>query len=425
MKVLIVGGGGREHALAWAVAKSPKLTKLYAAPGNAGIADVAECLDEVSAEDIPAILDAVDALKIEFVIVGPEAPLVAGLADRIAAKGIPVFGPSAAAAEIEGSKGMMKDLLAKYKIPTADYQRFDEPDAAKEYIRVKNRPVVVKADGLAAGKGVILSHTLNEAYAAVDQIMIEEAFGSAGDEIIIEEFMTGEEASFFALCDGERAIPLAGAQDHKQVHDGDHGPNTGGMGAYTPAPVLNPVMEKRIMDEIITPTVEAMAKEGKPYKGVLFAGLMIDDSGPRVIEFNCRFGDPECQPIMTRLTSDALEMLLAAAEGKLDTIKPTWDKRAALTVVMAANGYPGKYMKGSVISGLDDAGEFQDVIVFHAGTAKDSDGNIVATGGRVLGVTALGRDVAEAQKRAYAAVDKIDWPGGFCRRDIGWRAIKR
>ena len=424
MKVLIVGGGGREHALAWAVAKSPKLTKLYAAPGNAGIAGVAECLD-IGAEDIPGICKAVENLKIDFVIVGPEAPLVAGLADRIEDMDVPVFGPSAKAAEIEGSKGMMKDLLFKYGIPTADYERFDEPDSAKEYIRVKNKPVVVKADGLAAGKGVILSHTVTEAYAAVDQIMIEEAFGNAGDEIVIEEFLTGEEASFFALCDGERAIPLAGAQDHKQVHDGDHGPNTGGMGAYTPAPILDEAMEKRIMDEIVTPTVEGMAKEGKPYKGVLFAGLMIGEDGPKVIEFNCRFGDPECQPIMARLQSDALEMLLAAAKGELDKIKLKWDSRAALTVVMAANGYPGHYKKDTEIKGLSDAGAMQDVTVFHAGTKTDADGRILANGGRVLGVAALGATVAAAQKRAYQAVDAIDWPDGFCRRDIGWRAVGR
>jgi phosphoribosylamine--glycine ligase len=424
MKVLLVGGGGREHALAWAMSKSPKLTKLYAAPGNAGIADVAECID-ISAEDVPAICTAVKDLGIDFVVVGPEAPLVDGLADKVRAMDIPVFGPSAAAAELEGSKGMMKDLMAKYDIPTADYQRFDEPDAAKEYIRVKNHPVVVKADGLAAGKGVVLSHTLNEAYAAVDHIMIEEAFGHAGAEIVIEEFMVGEEASFFALCDGTRAIPLAGAQDHKQVHDGDHGLNTGGMGAYTPAPVLDEAMQKRIMDEIINPTIEAMAKEGAPYSGVLFAGLMITDDGPKVIEFNVRFGDPECQPIMSLLKSDALEMLHAAATGNLDKIKLKWDKRAALTVVMAAEGYPGRYQKGTAINGVDDANAMDDVTVFHAGTALGDDGQLVANGGRVLGVTALGDTVADAQKRAYEAVDAIDWPEGFCRRDIGWRAIDR
>ncbi len=424
MKVLLVGGGGREHALAWAISKSPKLTKLYAAPGNAGIANCAECID-VSAEDVPAICKVVKEHGIEFVVVGPEAPLVDGLADRVEAMGIPVFGPSMSAAELEGSKGMMKDLLAKYDIPTADYQRFDEPDAAKEYIRIKNHPVVVKADGLAAGKGVILSHTLNEAYAAVDQIMIEEAFGNAGQEIVIEEFLIGEEASFFALCDGIRAIPMAGAQDHKQVHDGDHGPNTGGMGAYTPAPVLDDAMQKRIMDEVINPTVEAMAKEGKPYKGVLFAGLMIGEEGPKVIEFNCRFGDPECQPIMARLKSDALEMLLASAQGNLDKLKLKWDPRAAMTVVLAAEGYPGRYAKGTPINGVEDADAIKDVMVFHAGTALDDDGQLVSNGGRVLGVTALGDTVEDAQKLAYKAVDTIDWPKGFCRRDIGWRAIGR
>ena len=424
MKVLLVGGGGREHALAWAISKSPKLTKLYAAPGNAGIANCAECID-VSAEDVPAICKVVKEHGIEFVVVGPEAPLVDGLADRVEAMGIPVFGPSMAAAELEGSKGMMKDLLAKYDIPTADYQRFDEPDAAKEYIRIKNHPVVVKADGLAAGKGVILSHTLNEAYAAVDQIMIEEAFGNAGQEIVIEEFLIGEEASFFALCDGIRAIPMAGAQDHKQVHDGDHGPNTGGMGAYTPAPVLDDAMQKRIMDEVINPTVEAMAKEGKPYKGVLFAGLMIGEEGPKVIEFNCRFGDPECQPIMARLKSDALEMLLASAQGNLDKLKLKWDPRAAMTVVLAAEGYPGRYAKGTPINGVEDADAIKDVMVFHAGTALDDDGQLVSNGGRVLGVTALADTVEDAQKLAYKAVDTIDWPKGFCRRDIGWRAIGR
>jgi phosphoribosylamine---glycine ligase len=424
MKVLLVGGGGREHALAWAMRKSPKLTELYAAPGNAGIASVAECLD-IDAEDISGICAAVKDLEIDFVVIGPEAPLVAGLADRIEAMGLPVFGPSAAAAELEGSKGMMKDLLAKYDIPTADYQRFDEPDGAKEYIRIKNKPVVVKADGLAAGKGVILSHSVNEAYAAVDQIMIEEAFGAAGQEIVIEEFLIGEEASFFALCDGTRAIPLAGAQDHKQVHDGDHGPNTGGMGAYTPAPILDDAMQKRVMDEIITPTVEAMAREGKPYKGVLFAGLMIGEDGPKVIEFNCRFGDPECQPIMARLQSDALEMLLAAAEGKLDKIKLKWDSRVALTVVMAAEGYPGTYIKGSEIKGVADADALKDVVVFHAGTMLGDVGALLANGGRVLGVTALGDTVEAAQTLAYKGVDLIDWPKGFCRRDIGWRAVGR
>ncbi|MDA0996906.1 MAG: phosphoribosylamine--glycine ligase [Proteobacteria bacterium] len=424
MKVLLVGSGGREHSLAWAVSRSKRLTKLYCAPGNAGIATLAECLD-IDALDISGLCEAITRLGIDFVIVGPEAPLVAGLADRVSDMGIPVFGPSAAAAALEGSKGFMKDILAKYGIPTAEYQRFDEPDAAKEYIRAKNKPLVVKADGLAAGKGVILSHSVTEAYAAVDQIMVEEAFGGAGAEIVIEEFLEGEEASFFALCDGTRAIPLAGAQDHKQVHDGDHGPNTGGMGAYSPASVLDPAMTERVMREIITPTVEAMAKEGRPYTGVLFAGLMIGQAGPKVIEFNCRFGDPECQPIMMRLKSDALEMLLAAAKGELDRIKLEWDPRPALCVVMAANGYPGHYMKETVIEGVEAADKLDGVQVFHAGTARNDAGQLIATGGRVLGVTAIQPTVGDAQKLAYRAVDLIRWPEGFCRRDIGWRAVGR
>ena len=422
MKVLLIGGGGREHALAWAIARSKKLKRLICAPGNAGIAEVAECVD-IAAEDVEALVELADEERPDLVVVGPEAPLVAGLADRIRDLGLAVFGPSADAAEIEGSKGLMKDLCAKYGVPSADYQRFDEPDAAKEYIRVKGAPIVVKADGLAAGKGVLLCHTVNEAFAAVDHIMIEEAFGPAGEEIVIEEFMQGEEASFFAICDGERALPLGAAQDHKAAYDGDHGPNTGGMGAYSPAPIVDQKMQQRIMDEIVTPVVEGMAKEGRPYTGVLFAGLMIGDQGPRVIEFNCRFGDPECQPLMARLQSDALEMLNAAAHGKLDDIKLKWDDRTALTVVMAAKGYPGKYEEGSIIQGVEKAAAMDDVLVFHAGTKRGPNDVLLANGGRVLGVTALGKTVKQAQARAYAAVDAIDWPDGFCRRDIGWRAL--
>jgi len=423
MKVLVVGSGGREHALCWAIAKSPKCKRLLSAPGNAGISSVAECV-AVGAEDVQGIVDLAKREKIDFVVIGPEAPLVAGLADRLREEGIKAFGPSAAAAEIEGSKGMMKDLCAKYGIPTADHARFDEPDAAKEYIRVKGAPIVVKADGLAAGKGVILCRNENEAYAAIDHMMIEGMFGDAGGEVVIEEFMVGEEASFFALVDGENALPLVAAQDHKAVFDGDEGPNTGGMGAYTPAPVVDDAMAQRIMDEIIMPTIDGMAAEGKPYQGVLYAGLMIEDDGPRLIEYNCRFGDPECQPLMMRLRSDALEMLLASTEGKLDTIKLEWASEAALTVVMAAEGYPGSYEKGSEIGGIDDAESINDVVVFHAGTKADGE-RITANGGRVLGVTALGKTVKTAQKVAYKAVDKIDWPQGFCRRDIGWRAIDR
>jgi phosphoribosylamine--glycine ligase len=424
MKVLVVGSGGREHALAWAIAKSPKCKKLYCAPGNGGIASVAECV-AIAADDLDGIVAFAQDNKIDFVVVGPEGPLVLGLADRLREAGIATFGPSAAAAMIEGSKGMMKDLCAKYDIPTAEYARFDECDAAKEYIRVKGAPIVVKADGLAAGKGVILCRNENEAYAAIDHMMIEGAFGDSGAEVVIEEFMEGEEASFFALVDGERALPLVGAQDHKAVHDGDEGPNTGGMGAYTPAPVLDDKLIKDVMTRIVEPTIRGMATEGTPFQGVLYAGLMITKAGPKLIEYNCRFGDPECQPMMMRLKSDALELLLAAAEGRLDKVKLEWHADAALSVVMAAKGYPGNYDKGSEIKGLDAAGEVDGVVVFHAGTKREADGRITAQGGRVLNVTALAKTVKEAQKKAYEAVDRIDWPEGFCRRDIGWRAIKR
>ena len=423
MKVLVVGSGGREHSLCWAISQSPKCKELFCAPGNAGTALVATNVD-VDAEDLDAIIAFVQESAIDFVVVGPEAPLVAGLVDRLDKLGIKSFGPTAAGAELEGSKAFTKDLCAKYDIPTADYDRFDEPDAAKEYIRTHKAPIVVKADGLAAGKGVIICRNENEAYAAVDQIMIEEAFGNAGTEIVVEQFLEGEEASFFALVDGETALPLIGAQDHKRVHDGDEGPNTGGMGAYSPAPVVDQAMIDRVMEEIIEPTIRGMAAEGSPYKGVLYAGLMIDDDGPKLIEYNARFGDPECQVMMMRLKSDVLDLLLACAEGRLAKTKVEWRDEAAMIVVMAAKGYPGKYQKGTEIKGLEAAGAVEDVVVFHAGTAEQ-DGKILATGGRVLGVTALGKDVKEAQARAYQAVDLIDWPEGFCRRDIGWRAIKR
>ncbi|MEQ8505081.1 MAG: phosphoribosylamine--glycine ligase [Rhodospirillales bacterium] len=423
MKVLVVGSGGREHSLCWAIAQSPKCKELFCAPGNAGTALVATNVD-VDAEDLDAIIAFVQEKAVDFVVVGPEAPLVAGLVDRLDKLGIKSFGPTAAGAELEGSKAFTKDLCAKYDIPTADYDRFDEPDAAKEYIRTHKAPIVVKADGLAAGKGVIICRNENEAYAAVDQIMIEEAFGNAGTEIVVEQFLEGEEASFFALVDGETALPLIGAQDHKRVHDGDEGPNTGGMGAYSPAPVVDQAMIDRVMEEIIEPTIRGMAAEGSPYKGVLYAGLMIDDDGPKLIEYNARFGDPECQVMMMRLKSDVLDLLLACAEGRLAKTKVEWRDEAAMIVVMAAKGYPGKYQKGTEIKGLEAAGAVEDVVVFHAGTAEQ-DGKTLATGGRVLGVTALGKDVKEAQARAYQAVDLIDWPEGFCRRDIGWRAIKR
>ena len=420
-KVLVVGSGGREHALSWAIAKSPRLKKMYATPGNAGIAGIAQCVD-IGAEDIGGLVDFAKDNGIDFVVVGPEQPLVAGLVDALEEAGIKAFGPNAKAARLEGSKGFMKDLCAKYDIPTADYGRFDEPDAAKEFILRHHAPIVVKADGLAAGKGVILCRNENEAYAAIDHLMTERAFGAAGDEVVIEDFLDGEEASFFALVDGNRAVAMISAQDHKAAHDGDEGPNTGGMGAYSPAPVVTPEMAATIMERIITPTIEGMAAEGRPYKGVLYAGLMISGGEPSVIEFNVRFGDPECQPLMMMLKSDMLDVLEACADGRLDTTPLDWHGGAALVVVMAADGYPGRYQKGSEIRGLDDAESVDGVSVFHAGT-KAEDGAIVANGGRVLGIGARASSVAKAQKRAYQAVDRIDWPEGFCRRDIGWRAV--
>ena len=422
MKVLVVGSGGREHALCWAIAKSAKCKKLYAAPGNAGIAEIAECV-ELDADDVPGLVNFAKSEKIDFVVVGPEVALVNGLVDRLDAAGIKAFGPSEKAAQLEGSKAFMKDILAKYGIPTAEYQTFDEPDAAKSYIMRQETGLVVKADGLAAGKGVILCHNKNEAYAAIDHMMIERAFGDAGDEILIEEFMVGEEVSFFALVDGNTVTPLASAQDHKAVHDGGTGPNTGGMGAYSPTPVVTKALEKQIMKDIIEPTIKAMAAEGCAYKGVLFCGLMITEDGPKVLEYNVRFGDPECQVLMARMKSDVLEALVACAEGNLDKINIEWHDETALLVVMAANGYPGHYTKGTVIKGLDQAGAIEGVTVFHAGT-KTKGKNLVADGGRVLGITALGKTVKAANKAAYQGVDAIDWPEGFNRTDIGWRAIK-
>ncbi len=423
MKVLVVGSGGREHSLCWAIAKSPKCDELYCAPGNAGIDEVAVTVP-ITSDDMDGLMAFVADNAVDFVVVGPEGPLVAGLVDRLEAAGVLAFGPTAKAAELEGSKGFTKDLCAKYAIPTGDYARFDEPDAAKEYIRIHGAPIVVKADGLAAGKGVILCRNENEAYAAIDHIMTEGAFGAAGAEVVIEEMLEGEEASFLDLVDGEHALPLVAAQEHKDVFDGDEGPNTGGMGAYTPAPVITDAMAARIMDEIITPTIRGAREEGRPYKGVLYAGLMITEKGPELIEYNVRFGDPECQPMMMRLKSDLLEVLVACAEGRLEGMTLDWHEKAALTVVMATEGYPGPYDKGSEIKGLDKAGKLKDVVIFHAGT-REEDGRILANGGRVLNVTALGPTVKSAQKRAYKAVGLIDWPEGFCRSDIGWRAIGR
>ena len=423
MRVLVIGGGGREHALCWAIAASPLCDALYCAPGNAGIAAEATCVP-IAADDVDGLIGFAQKEKIDFVVVGPEAPLVAGVVDRLHAGGIKCFGPTAAAAQLEGSKAFMKDFFARHNIPTAAYGRFTDAKSAKAFIAEKGAPIVVKASGLAAGKGVTICQTTAEADASVDAMMTERVFGDAGDEVVIEEFLVGEEASFFAIVDGKHALPLVAAQDHKAVGDGDTGPNTGGMGAYSPASIVDEAMGAGIMKEIIRPTVVGMAKEGSPFTGILFAGLMITKDGPKTLEFNVRFGDPECQVLMARLKSDLLPALVAAADGQLDQFDLRWYDDVAMVVVMAARGYPGGYQKGTVIKGLEEAGECDGVTIFHAGTASRG-GNIVATGGRVLGIVATGKTVAAAQKRAYAAVDTIDWPEGFCRRDIGWRAVAR
>jgi phosphoribosylamine--glycine ligase len=421
LNVLLIGGGGREHALAWKFKQSPLLRTLYCAPGNAGIAEVAE-IAPLDVSDHAAIARFCKERAIGLVIIGPEAPLVAGLTDDLEAQGIKVFGPSRAAARLEGSKGFTKDLCARAGIPTAAYARFLDAGAAKTYLATQRLPIVIKADGLAAGKGVTIAGTKAEAAAAIDACF-GGAFGAAGSEVVIEKFLRGEEASVFALVDGRHALPLATAQDHKRAFDGDQGPNTGGMGAYSPAPVMTDALCRRVMDEIIAPTVRAMADAGTPFKGVLYAGLMIEDGAPKLIEYNVRFGDPECQVLMLRLKSDLLPVLLATAVGRLGGVTVEWNDEPALCVVMAAKGYPGDYARGSEIRGLAEAARDPHVEIFHAGTRRDGD-HILADGGRVLGVTALGRDIRAAQARAYAAVDKVHWPGGFCRRDIGWRAVE-
>jgi phosphoribosylamine--glycine ligase len=424
MKVLVVGSGGREHALCWAIAASPLCDGLYCAPGNAGIAADAECVP-IAAEDFDGLVAFAKGNAIDFVVVGPEAPLVAGLVDRLTEAGIKTFGPTKAAAALEGSKGFAKDLLAKYGIPTAAYRRFTDLDAAKAYIRAQGAPIVVKVDGLAAGKGVTVAQSVDEAIAAAAEALSGRAFGQSGAEIVVEEFMAGEEVSVFALCDGTSALMLAAAQDHKAAYDGDKGPNTGGMGAYSPCPVMTDALAAEIEGKIVRPTVTAMKAEGRPFTGILFAGLMITAAGPKVVEFNVRFGDPECQVLLMRLRSDLLPALVAACDGLIDTFDLRWYDEVALTVVMAPKGYPGSYEKGTEIRGIATAEADDRVKVFHAGTARSADGKLVASGGRTLNVTALGDSVTDAQRRAYAAVDKIDWPGGFCRRDIGWRAVAR
>ncbi|MEQ8895790.1 MAG: phosphoribosylamine--glycine ligase [Roseovarius sp.] len=420
MNILILGGGGREHALAWAVMQNPKCDKLIVAPGNAGIAEIAECAT-LDIEDGAAVVNFCDANAIEFVIIGPEAPLAAGVSDRLRDAGLLVFGPSEGAARLEASKSFTKEICDAAQAPTAAYGHFTDAGAAKDYVTKQGAPIVVKADGLAAGKGVIVAETVEDAHAAIDD-MFGGAFGGAGAEVVIEEFMEGEEASFFILCDGEEALPIGTAQDHKRIGEGDTGPNTGGMGAYSPAPVLTSAIADKALNEIVKPTLREMVKRGTPYQGVLYAGLMIKDGEPRLVEYNVRFGDPECQVLMMRLGAQAFDLLHAAAEGRLSEARVNWADDHAMTVVMAADGYPGAYEKGSVIKGLDGVAEDSFHMVFHAGTGQ-KDGQVVATGGRVLNVTARGATLREAADRAYGMIEKIDWPEGVFRRDIGWRAL--
>jgi len=420
MNILILGGGGREHALAWAVLQNPKCDKLIVAPGNAGIAQIAECAD-LDILDGGTVAQFCEGNSIDFIIVGPEAPLAAGVADDLRNAGFLVFGPSKEAARLEASKGFTKEICDAAGAPTAGYARFDQAEAAKDYIRAQGAPIVVKADGLAAGKGVIVAMDEDTALDAIDDMFGGE-FGAAGAEVVIEEFMEGEEASFFVLCDGEHALPVGTAQDHKRAYDGDEGPNTGGMGAYSPAPIMDDAMQAQVMDQIVYPTLREMAARGTPYAGVLYVGLMIKDGQARLVEYNCRFGDPECQVLMLRLGAQALDLMISSADGTLDKAKATWADDHAMTVVLAAKGYPGSYDKGTKIDGLDDLVSSSWEVCFHAGTAK-KDGQVVATGGRVLNATARGTTLAEARDRAYAMADAIDWPDGFYRKDIGWRVL--
>jgi phosphoribosylamine---glycine ligase len=422
MNILLLGSGGREHALAWKMAASPLTDRLYCAPGNAGIAREAECV-ALDVADHAGVIAFCRARRIDLVVVGPEAPLCAGIVDDLEAAGIKAFGPTRAAARLEGSKGFTKDMCRANGIPTATYERFRAADPAKTYLRARGAPIVVKADGLAAGKGVVVAQSIAEAEAAID-MMFDGGLGEAGGEVVIEEFLAGEEASFFALCDGATAIALTTAQDHKRAFDGDQGPNTGGMGAYSPAPNIDDAMSARVMADIITPTLRAMQAMGAPYKGVLYAGLMITAEGPKLIEYNARFGDPETQVLMLRLMSDLVPALLASRDGQLKSFDLRWYPDPALTVVMAAKGYPGEYARGSVIEGLDDAAKVEGVEIFHAGTKADGN-RILANGGRVLDVSAIGKTVREAQARAYEAISRIRWPEGLYRHDIGWRAVER
>lgn len=422
--VLVVGSGAREHALCWRFAKSPLCGKLYCAPGNPGIAASATCLP-VPVDHLDEIVETCRRLSIDFVMIGPELPLALGLADRLRAAGFPCFGPNQNAAQLESSKGFMKDLCARMSIPTAAYARFQDAEKAKAYVRAQGAPIVIKADGLAAGKGVTVAQTLDEALGAIEDAMENKAFGDSGAEIVVEAFMQGEEASFFALTDGETILPFTTAQDHKAVFDGDKGPNTGGMGAYSPASIVTPALHDRIMKEIIEPTVRGMKEGGTPFSGVLYAGLMLTAEGPKLIEYNARFGDPETQVMLPRLKTDLLEVLYNAAQGKLAGTTLDFADTAAVCVVMASNGYPGSYQNNTVIRGVDKANAMPDTVVFHAGTAINPAGDLVSHGGRVLGVTSFAPTMVEAQQKAYAAIDQIDWPEGFCRHDIGWREIAR
>jgi phosphoribosylamine--glycine ligase len=425
MKILVVGSGGREHALAWKIAQSPLVTQIICAPGNPGMAALGR-IAPIAADDVPELCGFAVREQIDLVVIGPEAPLAAGLADRLAEVGIAAFGPRKGAAQLESSKAYTKEFCEVLNIPQAAYKVFDHALHAKAYLGTRAPPFVIKADGLAQGKGVVIAETMREADAAVDEILFLKKFGTAGQRIVIEDFLPGEEASLFALCDGETAIAFGGAQDHKRAFDGDKGPNTGGMGAYSPAPVLTDDIIEQAMERIVLPTMKGMAAAGAPFKGVLFAGLMVSPDGPKLIEFNVRFGDPECQTLMARLKSDIVPYLLACAKGGLANLPaPEWDPRPAVTVVMAAQGYPDTPLAGSVIRGLARASTGESVEIFHAGTRADDDGLIRAAGGRVLNVTAIGADLQQAAARAYGAIELIDWPGGFFRRDIGWRALAR
>ena len=423
MKILIVGSGGREHALGWKLKQSPLVTEIIAAPGNPGLAELGRCV-AIKADDARELAAFALREQIELVVIGPEAAAAAGLADALKQVGIPCFGPSKAAAELEASKAFMKEFCVRHGVPTAEYKVFDDAIRAKAYLGDREPPFVIKADGLAAGKGVVIAETRREADAAIDEILFLRKFGAAGQRIVIEDFLPGEEVSFFALCDGETAVPLVAAQDHKRAYDQDKGPNTGGMGAYSPAPIFTDTVRDQTMEQIILPTLRGMKAEGRPFVGVLFAGLMITPAGPKLIEFNVRFGDPECQTLMRRMTSDLAPVLLLAAQGELaGAPKIVWDERPAVTVVYAAQGYPDEPLKGSVIRGVAQANEAPDVVVFHAGTRVDTDGLLRADGGRVLNVTATGATLLDAVNAAYEGVSRIDWPGGFCRRDIAWRAL--